>query len=99
MNSLQDLPDAFLQNSMAAASFDAVVSLAMAYNELLSEGKNISNNILNQTLSQLKINGLAVSFCLFFVTSLLKHVIFVEVSSLQGHTQFQIQYFSITIYR
>lgn len=56
--------DSFLRQSKAAASFDAVVALALAYDEVLGEYPNNGTNLtdaLNQTLSELKFNGLAVS--------------------------------------
>lgn len=58
--------DSLLRQSRAAASFDAVVALALAYDKILQvnksalEYRNISQ-ILNDTLSKLKFNGLAVS--------------------------------------
>lgn len=51
----------FLRQSRAAASYDAIVMLAIALDKTL---KNITENIsmtLNTTLSSLKMSGLAVS--------------------------------------
>ena len=58
--------DSLLRQSRAAASFDAVIAFALAYDEILQanelalQQQNISH-VLNETLSGLKFNGLAVS--------------------------------------
>lgn len=58
--------DSFLRQSRAAAGFDAVVAIALAYDELLQvdefalERENISH-VLNKSLSMLKLKGLAVN--------------------------------------
>ncbi len=58
--------DSLLRHSRAAASFDAVVALTLAYDKILEddelalEHQDISC-VLNETLSTLKFNGLAVS--------------------------------------
>ena len=60
--SLTDL-DKFLRQSRAAASYDAIVMLALALDETLECGNFETGNIsmaLNTTLSSLKMNGLAV---------------------------------------
>ncbi len=56
-----------LRQSRAAAAFDAVVALALAYDEILLQvdefalrHQNISQ-VLNETLSTLKFNGLSVN--------------------------------------
>ena len=57
---------ALLRQSRAAAAFDAVVALALAYDEILQvdefvlEHQNISR-VLNETLSMMKFNGLSVN--------------------------------------
>ena len=54
-----------LRQSRAAAAFDAVLTLALAYDDMIQadkfslEHQNIS--VLNETLSMLKFNGLAVN--------------------------------------
>lgn len=56
--------ESFLRNSLAAASFDAVISLALAYDKALSkeyaEVKDLRADDVNQTLSQLQLHGLSV---------------------------------------
>lgn len=48
---------------MAAASFDSVISLALAYDVMLGENiEPCETDVLNKTLSQLQLNGLAVSY-------------------------------------
>ena len=52
-----------LRQSRAAASFDAVVTLALAFDEIFPMDMQQTNllNVLNQTLSNIKYSGLAVS--------------------------------------
>ena len=58
----RDIPQ--MKNSLAAASFDSVISLALAYDIMLKEGEDMAEanetDILNRTLSQLQFNGLSV---------------------------------------
>lgn len=58
--------DSLLRQSRGAASFDAVISLALAYDEMIRDNKFVLqqdnySQILNKTLSSLKYSGLAVS--------------------------------------
>ncbi len=99
-------PSSFIRHSMAAASFDAVISFALAYDEIFSRGEFADDNItsvLNETLSQLQINGLAVSNAwslnIGYSRFIIRMLAFIEISPFRKITRFQIQCCCVPIYR
>lgn len=67
-----NMPDTFLRQSRAAASYDAVVALAVALDEVMLDVNRTEmfSDALNTTLSNIKLNGLAVSGTLIILAIL-----------------------------